>query len=322
MSLPPLPRPASRPASAASTGTTFTTCAPVSPSRLSLHQSTELEGGLRSLTESLLDKHDEELEAAPRGLERLSDYCRRFLLMAAWLLALAAGYGVERVACQLKLPYDCIRRADLYEFYSDFSNMALYGTVLGWFVGITDLDRFRWLSSRRRWYVWAVFLGTPPAYSAISNIPGLRHDLAHWARWGPAFIAVESVALAGILGVVLWHLIAAKRGRGWADFFAYLLSRLVVLAWFGGSALMLKVTQTATVYMHLHHLYIGWMLALWAEFSSPLSGVTLAVGTGIFVQGVSAYSFAPIFIPGGCFDTPAGLQLDCSFRDDSPFTLR
>ncbi len=29
---------------------------------------------------------------------------------------------------------------------------------------------------------------------------------------------------------------------------------------------------------------IGGMLALWAEFSSPLSGVTLAVGTGIFVQ--------------------------------------
>ena len=30
--------------------------------------------------------------------------------------------------------------------------------------------------------------------------------------------------------------------------------------------------------------YIGWMLALWAEFSNPLSGVTLAVGAGIFVQ--------------------------------------
>ena len=42
-------------------------------------------------------------------------------------------------------------QADLYEFYSDFSNMALYGTVLGWFVGVTDLERFRWLFSR-----WAV----------------------------------------------------------------------------------------------------------------------------------------------------------------------
>ena len=34
----------------------------------------------------------------------------RKLAQAAWLLALAAGYGVERLACQLKLPYDCIRR--------------------------------------------------------------------------------------------------------------------------------------------------------------------------------------------------------------------
>lgn len=39
----------------------------------------------------------------------------------------------------------------------------------------------------------------------------------------------------------------------------------------------------------------GWSLALWAELNHPLSAVTLAVGCGIFVQGIGAYSFAPVF---------------------------
>jgi hypothetical protein len=40
------------------------------------------------------------------------------------------------------------------------------------------------------------------------------------------------------------------------------------------------------------------------------------------LQGVAAYSFAPIFTPGSCFETPAGPEIDCSFWDGSPFTLR
>ena len=39
----------------------------------------------------------------------------------------------------------------------------------------------------------------------------------------------------------------------------------------------------------------GWSLALWAELNHWLSALTLAVGAGIFLQGVGAYSFAPIF---------------------------
>ncbi len=60
--------------------------------------------------------------------------------------------------------------------------------------------------------------------------------------------------LMAILGVVTWHLVAAKRGRGWPDFFAYLLARLLVLAWFGGSALVMHFSERGSVSMHLHHL--------------------------------------------------------------------
>lgn len=40
------------------------------------------------------------------------------------------------------------------------------------------------------------------------------------------------------------------------------------------------------------------------------------------LQGVAAYSFAPVFEPGGCFVTPANAALDCHFWADSPFTLK
>lgn len=43
--------------------------------------------------------------------------------------------------------------------------------------------------------------------------------------------------------------------------------------------------------------YIGWCIALWSEFNHPLSATALAVGAGIFMQGVGAYSFAPGKLP-------------------------
>ena len=74
--------------------------------------------------------------------------------------------------------------------------------------------------------------------------------------------------------------------------------------------------------IHLHHLYIGWALAIWADFNAPLSAVTLAVGAGIFVQGVGAYSFAPIFTPHQCFETPSTAKIKCKFWAETPFTLQ
>ncbi len=67
------------------------------------------------------------------------------------------------------------------------------------------------LAYRQRWYVWLVYLGTPPIYSAISNVPSLKHDLASLTGWGPAFIALElagaSKGVAGI-SIYLLHVVA------------------------------------------------------------------------------------------------------------------
>lgn len=65
--------------------------------------------------------------------------------------------------------------------------------------------------------------------------------------------------------------------------------------------------------LHLHHLYLGWAFGLFAEFNTPLSAATLAVTTGIFVQGIGAYSFAANLYNPNCFQLPlmAGQTMTC-----------
>jgi hypothetical protein len=50
--------------------------------------------------------------------------------------------------------------------------------------------------------------------------------------------------------------------------------------------------------LHLHHYFISWMLSLNACFNHRLSAGFLAITTGIFVQGISAYSAASMFYRG------------------------
>lgn len=94
-------------------------------------------------------------------------YCAAYLAQAAWLAALLGGYSVQRVACQLGLPSDGLRHLSSYELFADLTSVALFGLVLGWFVGVACPRRFAWLFCRRRWYMWLVMTGTPPVYSAI-----------------------------------------------------------------------------------------------------------------------------------------------------------
>lgn len=114
---------------------------------------------------------------------------------------------------------------------------------------------------RHRWYAWATLLGTPPVYSAISNVKILKRDLAHLGDWGTPFILLWSLGMSAILGTVAWHVVTVARRRCWPDAVAYICSRLLLLAWFGGSAVVLAHQG---VDMHLHHLYLVRVLGgLW-----------------------------------------------------------
>jgi hypothetical protein len=60
--------------------------------------------------------------------------------------------------------------------------------------------------------------------------------------------------MAAIAGVVCWHVWVATHQRPPADAAAYLASRLLLLAFLGGSAAILAAQGVG---VHLHHLYLG-----------------------------------------------------------------
>lgn len=86
----------------------------------------------------------------------------------AWI-AIRCGTNPGGAICVLQstLAFPLPPQIDFFEAFSDATSLLMYGSVLGWFVGITSPRRFHWLFSRQRWYVWATMLGTPPVYSAI-----------------------------------------------------------------------------------------------------------------------------------------------------------
>lgn len=65
---------------------------------------------------------------------------------------------------------------------------------------------------------------------------------------------------------------------------------------------------------HIHHFYLGWSVALFAEFNHPISLATLAIAMGVFAQGVGVYGFASLFEDSSCFTATAdSTQMTCDF---------
>ena len=74
--------------------------------------------------------------------------------------------------------------------------------------------------------------------------------------------------------------------------------------------------------VHIHHYYLGWSIALFAEFNHPISAVTLAIAMGVFAEGVGVYGFASMFEDGSCFTAWAGNQMSCDFTSTTSVNLK
>lgn len=250
-----------------------------------------------------------------------SESAQRLLLLGLWLCFIFAGYVVARLGCYVGLPQDGTTTADAFDFVDDVSKMFQSGVVLGVFLRVMDRDRFDFLFKRSGWYFIPTFLGTPPVYSLISNVPAFQHSLADIWRWGWGMWTLEIVAVSAALASIGWHAQAAWRCKSRANFVAYVSSRAVVILFYVGAALLLSASGSRYSALHVHHLYLGWCVASWAEFDHPISVVTLALGLGIFVQGIGAFSFASNFEDPACFTTRPATKLGCSFAASTPFSI-
>ncbi|KAL3153065.1 hypothetical protein ABBQ38_012086 [Trebouxia sp. C0009 RCD-2024] len=251
-----------------------------------------------------------------------SRYVEKYMFVGLWTCLLMCGYASARISAHLNIPPDSgTNGQDPFDTFEDISKMLQFGFLLGWFVGAFDQKRFAWLFHWRQIYWILIFIGTPPVYSAISRIPALQHSLADVSRWGAGMYILIIVVAMVALTVIIWHLYAAWTVHSKRGFCTYLGSRSIVLLFYLVFGL---VTAHYSMYntQHIHHFYIGWTIALFAEFNHPLSAVTLAIAMGVFAQGVGVYGFASMFEDGSCFTASAGQSMSCSFTSDTQVNLK
>lgn len=249
--------------------------------------------------------------------------CSRYYCLIVFLAILYFGYGLQRAWCALGIPYDCKAERTSLAVFQDLAKVALYGGAVAWFCRLTEPRRYMWLLNWQRWYIWAVYVTLPPILSAISNADFAKQSLATLSNWGPGLIAAASIALTLALVALLLHLSLAKRTHGWGYCVTYLLARMAVYGYFGIWAGVVLGTGEAS--MHLHHLYLGLAIAIWAEFNHWLSGLTLATGLAVFIQGAGTYTVEPIFTSTQCFTTPYKAAMSCTFwsKEEEPaFSLQ
>ncbi|CAD7694724.1 unnamed protein product, partial [Ostreobium quekettii] len=107
----------------------------------------------------------------------------------AWSGLLVLQFALTRVLAEtLSMPSDA-DTFDRHLMYETLSHFLLFGFLLGWFINITDHDRFIWLFSWRRWYFFVVYFGTSPVYSYVSDYGCMEHSMEDIANWGPGMWA-------------------------------------------------------------------------------------------------------------------------------------
>lgn len=84
--------------------------------------------------------------------------------------------------------------------------------------------------------------------------------------------------------------------------------------------MLMKGTHHSDV--HLHHYFTTWIVALFAEFNHPISVILLSVMSSIFVQGIAAYGFDPLFNDETCRTMTAEDVGMCTFQSADNFSVR
>lgn len=228
----------------------------------------------------LLEEHDE-----------LAQLCRVACVEALLLIC----FGTTRLACLLRLPSDAKRDDDGGAVAEDFQELLQLGFALALLTKLHTVERFAWFSARPIYAV--VFLGTPFVFGGFNEIPGLQVSLATIGSWGGVAWFVMLFAALVLLLVIGWHarrsFLLPRRER-----VAYLASRLAVYAFFVLQWTMMKLSppgRRGYEQYHLHHYYIGFLVALWGCFDHPISALLLSIGAGIMAQGLGAYHDADLF---------------------------
>jgi len=248
-------------------------------------RNTSLAGAL-SLGPGALEKHSHRIPVS------------QYLFLGLWMLLLCANYGVVRLGCAFDIPRDHHDDANIVKVLEDFQYMLFGGFVLAIMTGLHWPDRFLYVfcfspKCPRGLLFLLAFFGSGIGWGFLDMIPGLSGFTL--TSFKAEYLLPMVLLVVGTVCLLSLHLWWAYRHNSTAGFWAYLVSRAALIAFYSTYLVVkLQPGHADAVVFHFHHYAVGLIAASLAEFNHPLSVLLLACGAGVFVQGLAAYDADPI----------------------------
>jgi hypothetical protein len=224
---------------------------------------------------------------------------QQFVALGHWFCLLIAGAALVRLVCHLNIPRDCHDRVDAIRGLDSLDRLLKEGFIIAILTGVPQRERFRYLYDLRldswcRGIIFiVVFLGTGVVWGSLDLIPALsRFSLTTGGAKSIMFNVLLALLVLAALTLVGFHLYWAFRYNSPAAGATYVVSRAIVWVMYG--LYFWQANEDSYATFHLHHYCVGYMIAILAEFNHPISMLLLAIGTGIFTQGLSAYAADPL----------------------------
>jgi hypothetical protein len=232
---------------------------------------------------------------------RIHRYHTRYINATKWSCILIIGYIFSRLLCCAGLPDDAVWHSYLGHSLC-ILHILLMGIVQALFCELLEkrMDR---IFSLQRWWWFLLFFGFTAAFVSVGTIDGMKASLdtdSNTAAENHTFVKVISILGAVVFLIISWHCwYGARVLSNRIDYIlGYLFPRFVVIL-LVAAAILISRFDDEPPGIHFHHYFIGWVLSFFATFDHPISLAFLAVTTAIFVQGIAAYTAAPIIYRPG-----------------------
>ena len=211
------------------------------------------------------------------------------ILISIFFSVLILGWLETRLMCHYNLPSDCCLKINTWDIYVDTTNILQKGSVIILISNFTEN-----IKKIRKWII-ALYLGlffvTGPLFALAGEFPGMQTSLATFTvGFNLSFIVYLSCLIITVL-LLLYEFLKIFKYYGKIYLTTYGISRfLIILYYFVFSLILSKQNY----HIHIHHLYIGFIIACLAHDHKWISGISLAIGSGIMVQGIGSYNYATI----------------------------
>jgi len=219
----------------------------------------------------------------------------QYVALAFWYCLLLTNACLTRLVCHAGIPHDCHGHLGALRGLHTFDRLMKDGFIIAVLTGVAQRDLFAYLFdlSSEGWFrgllFLLVFLGTSPVFGSLDLIPSLSaFSLTTGGAQGFLFSVIIGVLVFGGISLVIFHLVWAYLHNPPVACFTYIASRAVI--WAVYYMYFHQAGKVSFADFHLHHYMVGYLIAILAEFNHPVSLLLLAIGTGIFVQGLAAYN--------------------------------